>query len=153
MERKRLSFTPDLAYLLALWLYNKHKKGVGVRGVLAPIFAKKALELGLTKEGKVTYDEEGIYFYNPKVKKAFERWAEEREHRIKYHNEFASAFLAGLYDSEGEGEKLRRLKAEDEKILSNLGFKVEFAKGYWVRPFKAFAKLIRPYSRRLEGKL
>ncbi len=150
---ERLRFTPELAYLLALWIYNRHRKGVGVRGALAPIFAKMALELGLTEQGKITYDEEGIYFHNPRVKKAFERWAAEREHRIKYHNDFASAFLAGLYDSEGEGDKLRRLKVEDERILSQLGFKVEQAKGYWVRPFAAFAKLIKPYSRKLEGLL
>jgi len=149
----RVRFTPEAAYLLALWLYSPHRKGLGVKGPLAPVFAKKALELGLTKEGKVTYDEEGIYFHNPKVKKAFERWAREREHRVKYHNDFASAFLAGIYDSEGDGDKLRRLLPEDERILSNLGFKVEFAKGYWVRPFRAFARLIKPYSLRLEGRL
>ncbi len=148
----KIRLNPELSYIIGLWGYSRSSKGIGVRGSdgLIETFVKACLDLKLTEMNKVLYGENEAFFYNSAISKFMAQVWAERTERFKYGNEYASAYLAGLFDSVGgiEGGRiaLRKIDVVDKTLLSNLRMLPDERRGgVLVGKEKAFLKFISPY--------
>ena len=145
---------PELSYLIGLWGYSRSSKGIGVRGgdVLIETFVKACLDLKLTAINKFLYGEDEAFFYNSAIAKFMAQVWAERTKRFKYGNDYAAAYLAGLFDSVGSVEggriALRKIDIVDKTLLSNLRMLPDERRGgVLIGKEKAFLKFISPYVR------
>ncbi|MEM4554427.1 MAG: hypothetical protein QXT25_01080 [Candidatus Anstonellaceae archaeon] len=151
----KLVMNPTRAYILGLWKGRKTKEGVGVEGSqqLCEVFIKICLDEGFAQPNKIKYDQESgkkCYFYNSAVRAWLQQELEKRQERLKYKNEFAASYFAGLFDSTGgvlENEKICYFEgdATDEIVLLRLGFRVKKEKGKLVVFGFEFCRWISPY--------
>lgn len=155
--------TPQLSYFIGLWKERRTREGIGVCGEdeLLSIFAKAALENGLTEPSKLltSAPNEGeggsgsVYFYNSAHRKFFQGIINDELERFKYRNEYSASFLAGLFDANGgitgDGKVyLSKCTQKDEMVLYRIGFNPIRRGGplYFTKPLK-FLAYISPFTR------
>lgn len=153
----KFTTNPARMYLLGLWKSRRTKEGVGVEGhrELCESFLKVCLDERLCQPDKVKFEEGPIYkcyFYNTAIRSWLDSELEKRQERLKYKNEFAANYFAGLFDAKGgfwdDGKsKFCYILGDraDEMILSRLDFRVKKERGKiaiisedfygWVMPF------------------
>ena len=133
----KLTTNPTRAYLLGLWRGRRTKEGVGVEGhrEVCDAFLKLCLDEKLCQPDKVKFEEGPVtkcYFYNSAVRAWLDSEVEKREERLRFKNEFAANYFAGLFDAKGgfwdDGKgKICYLigDREDEIVLLRLGFRAK----------------------------
>lgn len=169
----KFTTNPSRAYLLGLWKGRRTKEGVGVEGhrEVCESFLKLCLDEKLCQPDKVKYEEGEIrnreaveeaggsaswinkcYFYNSAVRAWLDSEMKKREERLRFKNEFAANYFAGLYDGKGgiwdDGkEKFCYIIGDqtDEIILLRLGFRVKKEGGKIAIISKDFYGWIMPY--------
>jgi hypothetical protein len=151
----KIRLTPELSYIIGLWVHCRTEKGIGVIGDDETVsnFAKSCLDLGIAVPGKLLYGESKIFFYNSAIRKFFDKIYGERTARFKYGNDYSSAYLAGLFDAWGCVERgrvcIRNLDIFDKGLLDNLRMLPKDAGRLTViGKDKAFLKFISPYVKR-----
>ncbi len=148
----KFKLTPSISYVIGLYAKSRAKKGIGVKGRAAIVFAKKAIELGLSKDGKMLYEENEVYFYNSKLKKFFEKILKEVSDRFIFANDYAASYFAGLYDAVGEIKDgkiyLGKYNIKDSVALQKLGFLNKKKEGKIVLEGREveFLRFIKDYS-------
>jgi hypothetical protein len=151
-----MKFTPELAYVIGMWHASKSRKGIGVCGEHAPVFAQEVLRLGLPPEGKLVSEGSCIFFYHHRWKKYFLQILDDRLHRFKFFNEYSASYFAGIFDASArleEGKLLIFADKTDEFLLNNLNF-YTFRRGRMVEilqktPFFAFIRAYVKFRRDL----
>jgi len=134
----KYSMSPGRAYLLGLWKSRRTIQGVGVEGhrELCEAFLKACLDEKFCQPDKVKYEEGPLhkcFFYNTALRAWFDAEMKKREERLKYKNEFAANYFAGLFDAKGgwadsvAGRKMAFILGDqvDEIVLLRLGFRVK----------------------------
>jgi hypothetical protein len=148
----KIRLSPELSYVIGLWGYSKSEKGIGTRGSdeLIEAFIQSCLALKLTEIKKIIYAENEALFYNSAMQKFFAQVWGKRPERFKYGNDYAAAYLAGVFDAVGDisGGKLalRHIDVVDKTLLANLRMHPSEGRGgVVVGKDKAFLKFISPY--------
>ena len=134
----KFTMSPARAYLLGMWKSRRTKEGVGVEGhrELCGAFLKACLDEKLAMPDKVKYEEGPLhkcYFYNTSLRAWLDSEMKKREERLKYKNEFAASYFAGVFDAKGgwadsvAGGKMPFIIGDrtDEIVLLRLGFRVK----------------------------
>jgi len=154
----KIRLTPELSYIIGLWVHCRTEKGIGIRGDGETVsnFAKSCLDLKIAVPGKLLYGENYIFFYNSAIKKFFEKIYNDRIERFKYGNDYSSAYLAGLFDSWGSVEKgriaIKNLDAFDKNLLDNLRMLPrDMGRFTIIGKDRAFLKFISPYVKKNKG--
>jgi hypothetical protein len=148
----KLTMNPSRAYLLALWKSRRTKEGVGIEGKqeLCEIFLKLCLDEKLAQADKVKFGEPinaafaqaeerdsfaKCYFYNSAIRAWLDSEMEKREERLRFKNEFAANYFAGLFDARGgfidvKGKEYCYFFGDrvDEIVLLRLGFRSKIEK-------------------------
>jgi hypothetical protein len=157
--RMKIKLTPELSYIIGLWRKSRCNEGLGVRGERAVIevFAKEALDRGLTTSDKMLSDEIKVYFYHTAYRKFFQEVEKEELERFKYLNEYAANYLAGMFDSSGSIDErgvvtMSGATKQDEMMLLRLGFVTKRRSERLIieRPL-IFLAFIRNYVRVFKG--
>ena len=153
----KFAMSPARAYLLGLWKGRRTKEGVGVEGhrEVCETFLKICLDERLCQPDKVKYEEGAVhkcYFYNSAVRAWLQGEMEKREERLRFRNEFAASYFAGLFDGKGgffeiKGEKFCYLIGDrtDEIVLLRLNFRVKKERGKIAILSQDFYGWIKPY--------
>ena len=153
----KFSMSPARAYLLGLWKGRRTKEGVGVEGhrELCDAFLKLCLDEKLAQPDKVKYLEGPLnkcYFYNTALRAWLDGEMKKREERLRFKNEFAASYFAGLFDAKGGffesgGEKFCCVIGDraDEIVLLRLGFRVKKEGGRIAIISQDFYGWIMPY--------
>lgn len=124
----RLRLTPTLCYIIGMWKHVRTHEGIGIVGneEMKAAFLAKVIEAGLTTPDKVIVEENAAFFYHTAYKAFFEKIIKEQTERLCHANDFSAAFLAGLYDANGEIEEgrlcLKKWDKKDEMVLLRLNF-------------------------------
>ena len=131
-------------------------------------FLKTCLDEKLAEANKVKYEEGAVhkcYFYHSALRTWLDSEMEKRVDRLKFRNEFAANYFAGLFDGKGgfaisgEGERPYIVGDHiDELILLRLGFRAKKERGKIAILSEDFYGWILPYlkleiSRRRGGKI
>ena len=153
----KFTMNPARAYLLGLWKGRRTKEGVGVEGhrEVCEAFLKLCLDEKLCQPDKVKYEEGEMhkcYFYNSAVRAWLDSEMEKRQERLRFKNEFAANYFAGLFDGKGgwwdDGkEKFCYVIGDrtDEMILLRLDFRVKKERGKIAIISQDFYGWIMPY--------
>lgn len=169
----KFSMSPVRAYLLGLWKGRRTREGVGVEGhrEVCETFLKICLDEKLCSADKVKYVEGEIrnrgaveetggaaswmhkcYFYNSAVRSWLQGEMDKREERLRFKNEFAANYFAGLFDGKGgffelKGEKFCYVIGDraDEIVLLRLNFRVKKERGKIAIISQEFYGWIMPY--------
>jgi hypothetical protein len=154
----KIRLSPGLSYIIGLCGYSKSEKGIGVRGSdeLVEAFITSCLDMKMTEPKKILYAENEAFFYNSAMQKFFRQVWEERPERFKYGNDYAAAYLAGLFDAVGgvaEGRvALKKIDVVDKTLLSNLRMLPSERRGMvLIGKEKAFLRFISPYVKVNKG--
>ena len=153
----KFTTNPARAYLLGLWRGRRTKEGVGVEGhrEVCDAFLKLCLDEKLCLPNKVKFEEGAVtkcYFYNSAVRAWLDGEGKKREERLKYKNEFAANYFAGVFDARGgfwnDGKgKFCYLIGDrtDEIVLLRLGFRAKNERGKIAVVSRDFYGWIMPY--------
>ncbi|MBI5227129.1 hypothetical protein HY988_00945 [Candidatus Micrarchaeota archaeon] len=125
----KIKLTPELSYIIGLWRKNRCFDGIGVKGdkTLLEVFSKLVLDAKLTTSDKLLAEDEKVYFYHTAYRKFFQEVEKEQLERFKYLNDYASSYLAGVFDGSGQIDErgvvsLSFANSQDELLLLRLGF-------------------------------
>jgi hypothetical protein len=149
----KIKLTPELSYIIGLWRKARCQEGLGVQGNkdVLEVFAQEALEKNLTTSDKMLSGEEKVYFYHTAYRKFFQEVEKEELERFKYLNEYASNYLAGMFDAAGHIDErgvvsLGQATKQDEMMLLRLGFQTKRRASHLIieRPI-VFLTFIRNY--------
>jgi len=156
----KFTTNPNRAYLLGLWKGRRTTQGVGVEGhrELCEAFLKLCLAEKLCLPDKVKYEEGVIdkcFFYNTAIRAWLDSEMKKRDERLKYRNEFAANYFAGVFDAKGgwddsvRGDKMPYIIGDraDEVVLLRLGFRVKKERGRIAIISDDFYPWIRPHLR------
>lgn len=145
----KIKLTPEISYVLGLWKYARTREGIGVEGHdgLRTAFLAGAIKAGLAKPNQVQLKDEKAFFYHTAYRAFFDETLAREDVAYSHHNEYAAAFLAGLFDSMGgvEGGKvfLSRWDGRDEMVLLRLNFRgLKSERKLWISPSESFLKFI-----------
>ena len=153
----KFTTNPNRAYLLGLWKGRRTREGVGVEGhrEVCETFLKLCLDEKLCSADKVKYEEGSIhkcYFYNSAVRAWLDGEMKKREERLRFRNEFAANYFAGLFDGKGgffeiKGEKFCYVIGDrtDEIVLLRLNFRVKKERGKLAVLSQDFYGWVMPY--------
>ena len=124
----KLNFSPEFAYILGFWRSAKAGPGIGVKGPAErlSVFVSALLDYNIIDHKKILTDGPRVYFYHSKYKKFLEKLEEELSERIKYLNDYSSAYFAGVFDASGtidkEGKVILPYEEKNFLILNKLNF-------------------------------
>jgi hypothetical protein len=132
--------SPSRAYLLGLWKSRRTKSGIGVEGrrELVEVFIKLCLDEGLAQPDKMKFSEGNAeeygscHFFNSALRAWLDSEMEKRQERLRFKNEFAASYFAGVYDARGgrlevKGKEYCYFLGDnvDEMVLLRLGFRAK----------------------------
>ena len=162
----KFTMSPARAYFLGMWKSRRTAEGVGVEGhrELCTAFLQLALAEKFASPDKVQYKEGQLhkcYFYNTALRAWLDEEMEKRDMRLKYKNEFAASYFAGVFDAKGgwdtavNGKKLAFIIGDkvDEIVLMRLGFRVKKQGARLAIISEDFYGWILPHMRMDVGKL
>ena len=124
----RIKLTPKISYIVGVTKYCGVGNGIGIkgRGPLQRAFAQGAIEAGIASPDKMVVKTASIRFYHSTYKAFISKMQKEAVDKYKHHNDYAAAYLAGIFDSVGMMEEgracLRKCDRMDDAIFENLGF-------------------------------
>ena len=147
-----MKFTPEISYLLGLWIHCKYSKGVGVAGRARDVFVSESIKLGFTEPKKVQYTKDAVFFYQNRVKNMLKKLEASRKARLRFANEYSASYLAGWFDCCGDVKdksiKLCNADIVDKFILNELNFRfLEKKKDVYILKPLAFLRFIRDYTK------
>lgn len=131
----KVKLTPQLAYIAGITKYASVRDGVGVVGsdALMQAFAKGAMDANIATPDKLMVKDKMVRFFHSAYKTYFKQVQEDAVDKFKHHNEYAAAYLAGIFDSVGgiDGKRvfLARCDFKDDAIFENLGFGIRKERG------------------------
>ncbi|MFH0927296.1 MAG: hypothetical protein V1822_01830, partial [Candidatus Micrarchaeota archaeon] len=150
----KIKLTPELSYLAGVTKYSRIKKGIGVRGPqqLQEAFVKGALDAGIASADKFIVKDAGLLFFHSAYEAYLGRVQEEAVDKFKHLNDYAAAYLAGLFDSVGgiaDGSVyLYKFDRQDEAILDNLGFESKVSAGrVYIGHHEQFLRFIKKWAK------
>ena len=153
----KFTMNQSRAYILGLWRCRRTKEGVGVEGhhEVCETFLRACLSEKLAEPDKIKFEEGPLtrcYFYHSALRTWLDGEVNKREERLKYRNEFAANYFAGLFDAKGgfavSGEgKIPYIVGDqvDEMVLLRLGFRVKKERGKIAILSDDFYGWIMPY--------
>jgi hypothetical protein len=153
----KFSMSPGRAYLLGLWKGRRTKEGIGVEGhrELCEAFLKGCLDEKFCQPDKVKFIEGPVfkcYFYNTALRAWLDSELQKREERLRYKNEFAANYFAGLFDAKGGFAQAGKSEIPyvigdrvDEMVLLRLGFRAKKERGKIAIISEDFYKWVGPY--------
>ncbi len=154
----KFTMSPVRAYLLGLWKGRRTAEGIGVEGhrEVCDAFLKLCLDEKLCQPDKVKYLDNVLpakcYFYNTALRTWLDSEMEKREERLRYKNDFAASYFAGVFDARGgfwdDGEeKFCYIIGDrtDEIVLLRLGFRVKKERGKIAIISQDFYGWVAPY--------
>lgn len=148
----KVKLTPALAYLFGLMKYRKARNGIGVKGggALQAAFSSQVLRNKMVPPEKILVRGNEILFFHSAYKKFFDGLLDKETDCFRHQNEYAAAFLAGLFDSVGffyEKEDVpafARFDKKDWAVLEQLGYRTMKKDGaLLVGPGEQFLKFIK----------
>ncbi|VVB57127.1 Uncharacterised protein [uncultured archaeon] len=103
----KLRLTPHLSYLIGMWKYARTREGIGIVGNenMRTAFLSKVVQAELTSADKIMVEDMAVYFYHTAYRAFFDQILAEEVDRYAHANDFAAAFLAGLFDAVGGQEE------------------------------------------------
>ena len=140
--------------MLGLHVCNRQDSYIGVASASDDVierFVKIAMyNLGI-ESNKILIEEGKAIFYNSKIRKLLDNALERRVKIFKYRNDYASNYLAAIFDCNGGVDKkglyIRGLEDADEMIMENVGFhSTKAGRKNYVMNQNEFITFIRPYS-------
>ena len=90
-----------------LGVYSANRKEIPYIGIKteSPSMIEKFIKIAIEELGvlpnKIMLDEEGVHFYNSKLKKLFEKALERRMKTLDTLNDYSGSYVAGLFDCSG----------------------------------------------------
>lgn len=146
----KIKLTPEVSYLIGLWKHCRTREGIGIVGSeeMRTAFLSRAIALGIADASKVKWELSAVYFFHSAYRAFFDSVLKEEVERFCHANDYAAAFLAGLFDGNGEVEEGKayfgKWDKNDEMVLMRLNFKTLKADGrLWVGPAEVFLKFIK----------
>ena len=155
----KLTMNPNREYLLGLWKGRRTTEGIGVEGhrEVCEAFLKLVLDEKLAQPDKIKYTEGGLhkcYFYNSAIRAWLDSEMTKREERLRFKNEFAANYFAGVFDGRGgfageDKDKISYILGDqtDEIVLLRLGFRVKKERGKLAILSEDFYGWVYPYLR------
>jgi hypothetical protein len=150
----KIKLTPKISYLVGLWKYARTSEGLGVQGSeeLQQAFLSAAINAGVASADKIQIKENKTFFYHSAYRAFFEKTLLREDEAFCHANDYAAAFLAGLFDAVGgvhDGQTgLSRADKRDEIVLLRLNFRAKKASGVvWIAPADQFLKFIKAFTR------
>lgn len=150
----KIKLTPEFSYIVGITKYAGVGKGIGVSGdeSLHAAFGAGAIAAGLTSPDKLLVKGKSIRFYHSAYETYFSRIQQEAVDKYKHLNDYAAAYLAGIFDAVGgvmeNSAYLRKCDRIDDAILENLGFGVKLVRErYWIGHHEQFLKFIDKFRR------
>jgi hypothetical protein len=151
----KLKLSPEVSYILGIYTsMRKVMEPLGVKTTNTNVierFIKISIDnLGIEPR-KILIGDDGVSFYNSKIKKLFEKALERRLITFKYRNAYSGNYLSGLFDVSGgrdrKGLYIRNIDSKDALLLENLGVHtmVQGSKSYVIDE-SLFMTLIKGYS-------
>ena len=131
----KIKLTPQISYIAGITKYLGVRDGIGIHGTDAQIqaFAKAVMEAKFTTADKLIAKEKMIRFFHSAYRTYIEQIKTEAVDRFKHHNDYASAYLAGIFDAVGAIDDkrvfLKRCDFKDDAIFENLGFGIRKERG------------------------
>ena len=134
----KFTMSPSRAYILGLWKSRRTKSGIGVEGrrELCEVFLKACLDEKLCEPDKVKFAEnitgefDSCLFYNSALRAWLQEEEKKREERLRFKNEFAANYFAGVFDAKGGFLEAKGKECcyffgdkQDEIVLLRLGFR------------------------------
>lgn len=146
----KIKLTPEVSYLVGLWKHCRTREGIGIVGSedMRTTFLSRAMTLGVADAAKVKWEAGSVYFFHSAYRTFFDEVLKEEVERFCHANDYAAAFLAGLFDGNGGAEEgkayLSKWDKNDEMVLMRLNFKTFKADGrLWIGPADVFLKFIK----------
>jgi len=139
-----------------MWKSRQTKEGVGVEGQreLCEEFLRACLAERLAQPDKVQFKEGRVFkcfFYNSAVRAWLDAEMGKRDERLKYKNDFAASYFAGIFDARGGFAKngLPFIIGDrvDEIVLLRLGFRARRERGRIALISEDFYSWISPFLR------
>lgn len=124
----KIRLTPEIAYLAGAWKYARTREGIGVRGSedFRAAFLGRAVQARVARPDEVQLKDDRLFFYHSAYRAFFDATLAREDEAFVHHNDFAAAFLAGLFDAVGGLENgaayLTRWDKRDEMVLLRLNF-------------------------------
>jgi len=150
----KIKLTPEFSYLAGLTKYRGLARGVGVRGSqhLQAAFLAHITQTGIAAPDKISIKGSIAVFYHSAYQTFLKKTVAGQVDSYCHHNDYAAAFLAGLFDSVGgvvkDGPFLIKWDAADEMVLQTLGFGMRKSSGaLWIGPSEQFFKFIKNFRR------
>jgi hypothetical protein len=155
----KFKMSPARMYFLGMWKTKRTDEGVGVEGKreLCEAFLAVAFAEKFALPNKVKYREEKIhkcYFYNTALRAWLDAEMEKRDERLKYKNDFAASYFAGIFDAAGGWLDFAKRKLPyvvgdkvDEIVLMRLGFRVKREGAKLIVLSDDFYSWIKPHLR------
>ncbi|MFH1094802.1 MAG: LAGLIDADG family homing endonuclease, partial [Candidatus Micrarchaeota archaeon] len=146
----KIKLEPPLAYLIGAWKWTRTKEGIGVRGtqMFVEEFVTRAIQAKLVEAEKIQLGEGRAYFYHTAYRLFFQNTLKREDEAFCHANDYAAAFLAGLFDAVGSVEDgqvvLSCADKRDEMVLLRLGYRVTWKeKRAYIVPSDQFLKFIK----------
>ncbi len=153
----KIKLDPALSYLIGAWKWVRTKEGIGVRGTpeFVEVFVSRVVKAGLADADKIQLSGDRAYFYHTAYRLFFENTLKREDEAFCHANDYAAAFLAGLFDSVGKMEDgqvvLSHCDKRDEMVLLRLGYRVVWKeKRAYVLPVDQFLKFIKGWRAETE---
>ncbi len=151
----KLKLTPNVSYVLGI--YEANKKLMQPIGIITKDngFVERFVKIAMDDLGidptKIMVREDGVHFYNSKIKKLFDKALERRAKIFKYSNDYSGSYLAGLFDCAGgmdrKGMYIKGMDPHDGLLMENLGVHThqQGSKSY-IQNEKVFVALVGRHS-------
>ena len=143
-----MKITNEIYWLFGFIKPRKTKKGIGIYGSmeLQQKFLKKVLELGITKPEKFLINKDRISFRHIKLENTLKKIEENKFEIFSRKNKATCYFLKGLYESCGEGKKLKNISNSDQLLIERLGFITKrLGKDIYIINFDSFKEFLNKF--------
>lgn len=154
----KIRLTPELAYIIGLWVARKSRVGIGVHGLphVQEYFVKAVMHSGLMPSSKILVSGKKAYFYHSGYKKFFTEIEKEMDNRFRSRNALSAAFVAGVFDAAGMvangAPRMKNVSLGLQLIIERLGFRIATRENYYYPiPPREFTDFILPYSQALRS--
>ncbi len=152
----KAKLTPSLCYMAGLQSKsNEERSAVGVSTGMDDI-GQKFIEISIKELGiqpnRIIIDDIGggmqhIYFYHSRICKRLKEIVDSSDKIFRRRNEFASAYVAGMFDAAGhkdrQGLYIKKIEPRDAIMLQNLEI---YTRGNRIMNMSSFLELIKKFS-------
>jgi HD-GYP domain-containing protein (c-di-GMP phosphodiesterase class II) len=143
-----MKITNEICWLFGFIKPRKTKKGIGIHGnlELQQKFLKKVLELELIKPEKILIEKDRISFRHIKLENLLKKMEKKKFEIFSRKNKATCYFLRGIYESCGEGNKLKNINLSDQMLIERLGFLTKrIGKDIYIINFNSFQEFLKKF--------